>query len=84
MCDEPLPLAAAPRELTHDRPPPPPTPQGPPKRVGAWSAVVEHAVLPPTCGCNHPYSGEAMPHLQPGGVSCFIGEQKLDLGCKVR
>eukprot|EP00962_Isochrysis_galbana_P022075 scaffold6553_cov126-Isochrysis_galbana.AAC.3 len=59
-------LAAAPRprELTHDRPPPPPTPHRPPKRVGAWSAVVEHAVLPPTCGCNHPYSGEAMSHLQ--------------------
>eukprot|EP00962_Isochrysis_galbana_P002611 scaffold712_cov155-Isochrysis_galbana.AAC.1 len=53
-----------PPELTHDRPPPPPTPHRPPKRVGAWSAVVEHAVLPPTCGCNHPYSGEAMPHLQ--------------------
>eukprot|EP00962_Isochrysis_galbana_P023900 scaffold7293_cov126-Isochrysis_galbana.AAC.4 len=58
-------LTAAPRELTHDRPPPPPpTPHRPQKRVGAWSAVVEHAVLPPTCGCNHPYLGEAMPHLQ--------------------
>eukprot|EP00962_Isochrysis_galbana_P017661 scaffold5075_cov109-Isochrysis_galbana.AAC.7 len=26
---------------------------------------LEHAVLPPTCGCNDLYSGEAMPHAPP-------------------
>eukprot|EP00962_Isochrysis_galbana_P041151 scaffold15024_cov124-Isochrysis_galbana.AAC.1 len=42
----------------------------PPKRVGAWSAVSRGgrarraSAHMRTCGCNHPYSGEAMPHLQ--------------------
>eukprot|EP00962_Isochrysis_galbana_P046261 scaffold18567_cov146-Isochrysis_galbana.AAC.2 len=34
----------------------PPTPHRPQKRVGAWSAVVEHAVLPSTCFKNQALS----------------------------